>query len=252
MSPSLIWIAVATIPVPSFPMPSVVLPANGQLPAVLIREAACNTAQHELFSILLDAVRGTQESAAMSQQSCSSDRPIPLCVWQHPYTRQTNAKYKPQALFDWAHALADHVAGKLQVAHHDAVSLSKVASSIDNAKYDSLVSILYSPTGSLAHHVDTGMQGYGMALSLGAHCTFDFGGTEIQLRSGDVLFADFGHIEHAVLCTAPASTAPQWWQTCSPFFARCSVQLRDRAWSSRPHPTQPGIRIRRTVRLRES
>ncbi len=169
-------------------------------------------------------------------------------MWRHPYTQQTNARHTPQLVLDWAHGLAETVARRLG---EESPAHGAAAASIDQAKYDSLISILYAPGGTLRPHVDTDLRGHGLALSLGASCTFDFGGAEVELRSGDVLFAQFGAVRHAVLATQPAAeSAPAWWRDEARRFGRdrCSLQLRDRAWSLRPHPTDEGKLVRRTVR----
>ena len=125
---------------------------------------------------------------------------------------------------------------------------------IDHAKYDSLVSLLYAPGATLRPHVDKDLGGAGLAVSLGASATFDFGGSRTVLRSGDALFADFSLVEHAVLRTHPPDSAPAWWHDLPDQGrfgrSRCSLQLRDKAWALKPHPSlPPGKFVRRRRRL---
>ena len=239
---------------------SLLSPADGRAAtAVLVRDAASEPRQRALYGELCSTVRASDEWHDLSsrRRRLSSDaRPAPLCVWQHPYTKQTNARAKPDAVLDWAHGLARRVAADL---HEFRGVDPAIADAIDRAKYDSLLSVLYAPAGTLQPHIDKGLDGYGLALSFGATCVFSFGGTEIELSSGDVLFAPFGSVEHAVLRTMPLASAPAWWQAideqrdeAATFgAARCSLQLRDRAWSHRPHPTEPDRLLRRSVRRRE-
>ena len=157
-----------------------------------------------------------------------------------------------------AHTVVSHRLGPWPRCHNRGPAapargapLQEAADAIDNAKYDSLVSVLYAAGGTLQPHLDKGMCGYGLALSLGAACSFDWGGTAVELKSGDAIFGDFGRVRHAVTTTHSAEddSAPAWWCDAVRFGrARCSLQLRDRAWAARPHPNEPGKMIRRTVR----
>ena len=61
--------------------------------------------------------------------------------------------------------------------------------------------MLYPVGGALKPHVDEGLVGYGLAVSLGASCVFEIGGDEHVLESGDAVFAPFGQVPHAVLTT---------------------------------------------------
>ena len=215
---------------------------------VLVRAAASEAEQQQLYETLCEATRHTAEWSALEQTPPSAaERPLPLCVWRHPYSQRSNARHTPSSVIDWAHGLAATTAAQLRLheAHQEA------ADAIDNAKYDSLVSVLYAAGGTLQPHLDKGMCGYGLALSLGAACSFDWGGTAVELKSGDAIFGDFGRVRHAVTTTHSAEddNAPAWWCDAVRFGrARCSLQLRDRAWAARPHPNEPGKMIRRTVR----
>jgi alkylated DNA repair dioxygenase AlkB len=228
--------------------------------AVLVRAAASETEQHHLFHSLCTAVQGTKEwSQLQRREPVPLARPVPFCVWRHPYTQQTNVLHKPELIFDWAHSLAQRVAEELRRA--GGCKHTALANLVDAVKFDSLLTVLYPPGGTLQPHIDKGLHGCGLAVSLGSACTFDYGGTEIVLTSGDALFADFGLVQHAVQCTHAYHTAPPWWRdlhlqradSMSTFGrARCSVQLRDRAWSRRPHPTDPTKAVQRRVRVIDS
>ena len=109
--------------------------------AVLVCGAASDAEQHELYLELCDSVRGSEQWIELSKSSCAgAARPLPLCVWQHPHTRQTNARAKPRLVLDWAHGLAQRTAASLRAAGEAA----ELAEAIDVAKYDSLVSLLYA------------------------------------------------------------------------------------------------------------
>ena len=217
--------------------------------AVLVRAGASLVQQQHLYETLCEATQHSAEWSALEQMPPSAAaRPLPLCVWRHPYSRRSNAEHAPSTVLDWAHGLAARTAAELRL-----MSQHEAAAAIDNAKYDSLVSVLYAAGGTLRPHIDQGMRGYGLALSFGAVATFDWGGTAVELVSGDVIFGDFGTVGHAVTTTQSAEDddTPAWWRDAASFGrARCSLQLRDRAWAARPHPTEPGKMIRRTVRRR--
>lgn len=223
--------------------------ADPDAAAVLVRAGANQATQQQLYEALCGAAWQTAEWFALEQtQPSAVERPLPLCVWRHPYSQRSNAQHAPSTVLDWAHGLAARTAAELRMqSHHTA------ADAIDNAKYDSLVSVLYAAGGTLQPHVDQGLHGYGLALSLGSTATFDWGGTAVELESGDVVFGDFGRVRHAVTAThcAEDEGTPVWWRNAVRFGrTRCSLQLRDRAWAARPHPTEPGKMIRRTVRKR--
>lgn len=230
---------------------------------VLVRSAASDVVQANLYGELCGSVAGTREHSSLLSTAITltteTNEPSPLCAWRHPYTRQTNTMHKPTLVFDFAQQLAQRTAAALRMVNAD----PSICNGIDHAKYDSLLAILYRSAGTLPPHVDRDLHGFGLALSLGASAMFDLGGTELLLESGDAVFADFGRIKHSVLETLPVeSSAPAWWRAlpttsprdgdgpCTFGRVRCSLQLRDRAWAIRPHPSDPHRFVRRTVRLR--
>ena len=151
-------------------------------------------------------------------------------VFQHPHSGQTNALEKPELVFATARSLAERAADELR---DDATALG-----LRELCFDSLVSLLYPAGGALDPHVDRGLPGLGLSLSLGAACSFEYGGTVTVLRSGDALFGAFGAVTHQVLRVHDATTAPDWWRRLPAGQgdddnmvtfgrARCSLQIRD-------------------------
>jgi len=230
------------------PAPS--LASGGAAPhgetAVLVRSALDDGEQSRMYSDLCSAALGSYEWGRLSSDADHPpDRPWPLCVWCHPFTDETNANAEPVPVFGWAQSLARRAANQLRddgsLAADEAVALG---SELKAVEYDSLVSLLYRDGGSLQRHVDRGLDGLGIAVSLGAACTFEYGGGHVELRSGDALFAPFGHVPHQVVLTHAAASALDWWRAMpgqpghdggsgvappSTHFGRvrCSLQLRD-------------------------
>ena len=147
----------------------------------------------------------------------------------------------PQSILTWARQLASYAARK--VASVDATGLAprderaRLARALRATRLDSLVSILYRARGALRPHVDHGLEGLGLAVSLGSSCEFRYGDEIVELRSGDALFGNFGSVEHEVVSTRPAATGPAWWRRlpAAPGLAgeisrfgraRCSLQIR--------------------------
>ncbi|KAL3904365.1 MAG: hypothetical protein SGPRY_011311 [Prymnesium sp.] len=91
-------------------------------------------------------------------------------------------------------------------------------SQLDDPQFDSLVSLLYDSPGALRPHVDDGLPGVGLSLSLGSACVFEYGGVEMVLSSGDVLIGAFGFVIHQV-SSGDVGTATFGR-------ARCNLQLR--------------------------
>ena len=188
-------------------------------PPIVLRGALAPLEQQRLFGDLCAAASGSYElqRLASDERHTAFQRPWPLCVHNHPFTQETNSR-RPEPVFVWAHALARKTA--------DSATDAAVAAALERAVFDSLVSVLYPVGGALKPHVDEGLVGYGLAVSLGASCVFEIGGDEHVLESGDAVFAPFGQVPHAVLTTHALSTAPGWWRPVSFGRARCSVQLR--------------------------
>lgn len=216
--------------------------------ALLIRSALDNVEQECLYCDLCSAANASFEWQRLcSDEEQPHDSPWPLCVWQHPFTDETNANAEPAPVFLWAQVMARQAACNLRSGERGALSDDEAAELVkllEAVDYDSLVSLLYREGGSLQRHVDKGMDGLGVAVSFGASSTFEYGGTHVDLHSGDALFAPFGHVPHQVIRMHATSSAPKWWHAmplqpcrrnsaaqfatgCSFGRVRCSLQLRD-------------------------
>ena len=224
---------------------AVVHPDKG-CPAVLIRAALDERQQRALYEDLCRSVAQSEEWKVLADtMSEPRYQPRPLAVWNHPYTGRSNMPSQPRPVFDVACRLQNCVACELSRREGDATALM-LRTRLEDTRYDSLISLLYDEEGTLSSHVDGGLRGLGLSLSLGASCTFSYGGRKIDLASGDALFGDFGHVRHKVWVW-PADTAPSWWlslpkaradmkpeegsYSCSFGRARCNVQFR-RGWNA--------------------
>ena len=207
---------------------------------VLIRSALCDSEQRSLYLELCSAADGTAEWQLLSKFAAAEQpaAPWPLLIWRHPYTGDSNVPARPGVL-DWAHSLARRAAGALRAAHCATMSLRpelrRLCQQLEELQPDAALVQLYPPGGTLGEHVDEGLTGLGVSLSLGASAAVLCGGDELTLRSGDALVADFGREPHAVRCTHGAASAPPWWRrlgeqptTGATTFgrARCNLQLR--------------------------
>mmetsp|Transcript_48323 Transcript_48323/g.108869 ORF Transcript_48323/g.108869 Transcript_48323/m.108869 type:complete len:265 (-) Transcript_48323:357-1151(-) len=235
--------------------PCLILPrdADSSLSGALIRSALTETEQYQLYSTLCTATEGSTEWHLLSR-SCGThgsylpaepgDRPVPLCVWRHPYTGDSNMLREPSRIFQWAHELAEETRQTIVAhdQHPDAVACASLCDelcSLRDLRLDSLVSLLYRSAGALRPHVDDNLPGLGLSMSLGASCTFIYGGTEVVLHSGDALWGRFGIVAHQVKRVHAPHTAPDWWEalqwngngsvSSAPSHfgrVRCNLQLR--------------------------
>lgn len=215
------------------------------LPGVLVRSAMTEQEQFHFYSRLCAGARGSLEAQRlMSREPPPEYRPWPLCVWRHPFTDETNSPLDMSPQLELANQLATRVAAQLRCGDECCMKerdeRELLAEALAATRYDSLLSLLYPAGGIMQPHVDTGLGGLGFALSLGAACSFSYGGTETTLRSGDVLFCPFGTVSHEVSQTHSVDSAPDWWHalpatphtedglSVSHFGrARCTVQIRD-------------------------
>ena len=220
---------------------SLVHPSTSQrinCPALLVRAALAPREQLALYKQLCWRVADSYEWGALLDDA-PTERPQPLCVWNHPYTGNSNTRDEPGGLFSWAHSLAERAATQVSAEGTEGTSeIGELCGLLGGARFDSLVSLLYDARGILQPHVDDGLPGIGLSLSLGAPCTFVYGGTKVTLTSGDALFGAYGHVTHQVLSIHSLEGAPEWWRALPtrpggsggmpPSFGRvrCNLQLR--------------------------
>lgn len=96
---------------------------------------------------------------------------------------------------------------------------------------NSFYSQLFIEQGRMANHRDEYVT-WGVSVSLGSSCDFNFDGQNITLNTGDVFVADFSKITHGV--TLVHDNVPGWWPQQREemddgvvFRPRLSVQIRD-------------------------
>ena len=227
---------------------------GGRGAGLLLPRALNERQQSQMYAYVCANARGTQEwqnlqvdagtlacdERDMFKTPFPAERPLPLLVHKHPYTLKSNGE-EPRTILTWARQLASYAARK--VASVDATDLAprderaRLARALRATRLDSLVSILYRARGALRPHVDHGLEGLGLAVSLGSSCEFRYGDEIVELRSGDALFGNFGSVEHEVVSTRPAAMGPAWWRRlpAAPGLAgeisrfgraRCSLQIR--------------------------
>ena len=207
--------------------PLQLLNAGGGRGAGLLLPRALNERQQsQMYAYVCANARGTQEwqnlqvdagtlacdERDMFKTPIPAERPLPLLVHKHPYTLKSNGE-EPRTILTWARQLASYAARK--VASADATGLApreeraRLARALRATRLDSLVSILYRARGALQPHVDHGLEGLGLAVSLGSSCEFRYGDEIFELRSGDALFGNFGSVARRVEIKCPAR-----WRHC--------------------------------------
>ena len=179
---------------------------------MLLGGALSNEEQCQLYEHLCASARHTDEFQILSDtQSEPRDRPRPLTVWQHPYTGRSNIESKPQAIFDTASELAERGARAMLESDDSNAPILREQLALAQQQHNSLISLLYDEYGTLSSHTDGGLVGLGLSISLGASCTFTYGGQKLVLASGDALFGAFGQVKHK-LWVMPVDSAPAWWR----------------------------------------
>eukprot|EP00965_Chrysotila_dentata_P230510 6197814-Pleurochrysis_carterae.AAC.1 len=165
--------------------------------AILVRSALDDEQQYNLYRALCKASYGSYEWQRLAcQSSYAADRPLPLCVWQHPYTGESNVPLRPHRCFRWACNLAERTAYRLPNNRQFPDAFHCIGVDLQTVQFDSLVTLLYGEAGELPAHVDDGLPGLGLSVSLGSACTFRYGDKHIVLKSGDALFGRFGLVDH--------------------------------------------------------
>ena len=188
---------------------------------VLVRSALDDAGQQALYKYLCAAAASSREWSVLAD-SQPRQRPWPLAIWRHPYTEETNAALSPSKVFSWSSNLARRTSAALRSPHRevyvgkneneDVLRLCLELEMLECEPYDSMVSLLYDSHAVLPEHIDDGLRGLGLSVSLGASATFAYGEQSICLRSGDALFGRFGLVQHQVASIHGAETAPMWWQ----------------------------------------
>lgn len=212
----LAWTAALARPTTSLLSLSLVLPAEPACvgdAALHVHSALTDEEQHEIYTELCATSQGSTAWNLLADGTANSapDTPWPLCVWQHPYTGESNAA-RPSGALAFGHSLARRSAAQLRSSGGAlAEDARRLCEQLEAARFTSLVSLLYVESGSLRRHTDDGLPGIGLSLSFGAPSTFEYGGTEVVLASGDALFGAYGRVPHSLLATQSAEAAPAWW-----------------------------------------
>ena len=156
---------------------------GGRGAGLLLPRALNERQQSQMYAYVCANARGTQEwqnlqvdagtlacdERDMFKTPIPAERPLPLLVHKHPYTLKSNGE-EPRTILTWARQLASYAARK--VASVDATGLAprderaRLARALRATRLDSLVSILYRARGALRPHVDHGLEGLGLAVSL--------------------------------------------------------------------------------------
>ncbi len=194
------------------------LPMNGRL----LRGALTPAEQQWLYDEMRNnACPGSEDMLRLQAsvtpeglaQTNPKNIPLPLVTWCHPYARRNSTIKKPTHLLLWAQ----------QLMHRMVPATKKVS-------IDSMLAQLYAPGGSLKPHRDENLS-WGVSISLGSAATFDClpkgaKPLRVTLRSGDIVVAEFGLLEHAVATSDEAP--PGWWPRVDHFRwqRRCNILFR--------------------------
>ena|SRR3990167_3412924 len=203
-----------TYELPNFPVELTPDPEWQKKGVLYYRNALSEENQQILFNYLV-AISKTSTEYEELQSIKFEFSPWPILSWNQVYTRESNVERCPTELLDWFQQLFDKSANFCP---------SKLT-------LDSVYGQLYPNKGGLPPHFDIGID-WGGSISLGGSSDLEMtiNGEKVVLKqySGDIVLADFGHIEHAVNnCNEDES--PDWWKqdTQRGNKARCNIQLRD-------------------------
>ena len=194
----------------------------------LIRDALSRDQQIDLFNYTIELSKGEKEHDEITN---SEKTAFPITYHNLVYTGKSNCPTPEK----W-YLLATEIWGMLLKYN------SKLKFPIDeNTTYftpNSLYAQMFSENASMSDHYDQYVN-WGVSVSLGASCDFNFGKSTLVLHTGDILIADFSKIKHGV--PKIHNNIPAWMsdendnkvQTFGK--ARMSIQIRDLSNCNNPN-----------------
>lgn len=179
------------------------------------------------YKYTLELSKNSKEQVELKSNQTSAKTAYPLTYDNLVYTGSSNCEH-PTKWYVWAKELWDILADNSEILKFP-IKESKT--------FDSFYAQLFGQNSTMMAHKDEYVD-WGVSVSLGSSCVFQFGNFKLILNSGDVLIADFSKTMHAVdkIC---AGTEPGWWKGENNEVAdqtdmletfnkaRCSIQIRD-------------------------
>ncbi|RWS01198.1 hypothetical protein B4U79_16637 [Dinothrombium tinctorium] len=189
----------------------------------LIRNCLSLREQKDFYRYTVNLSKDSSEQK--EYRSLAKNKLHPLTYYRLVYTSgSSNCEY-PQTWIQWSADLWNYLLSNPKY---------KFTGSADYT-FNSIYAQLYTKETEMKTHKDQFVT-WGVSVSLGASCDFQFGDQVVTLNSGDVLVADFSKIDHSVFNVDPTST-PHWFQDGFKENAdeepintfgrhRCSIQIR--------------------------
>lgn len=196
-------------------------PETKEEKAWIIRDFLSRNEEKEIYKYVVDISKGSKEHDEIKDSDAS--RAFPFCYYNLAYTKTSNCE-EPEKVFKWIDKLWFFLQSKFELPKYE-------------SGFNSLYAQLFSGSSTMDLHKDEYVD-WGISLSLGASCSFQFGQEEFMLNSGDIMIADFSKTDHAVNAILD-NTAPGWFgfadntdgdqimdvETFGK--ARCSIQIRN-------------------------
>ena len=182
----------------------------------LFRDYLSKDQQIDMYKYLLELSKDSEEQKILLEDKDNIDKIKPLTYYNLVYTGTSNCEI-PTKIIDWAEKFWNKEIGYLYPRQY----------------FNSVYSQLFGEKSKMDVHKDEHVN-YGISISLGASCKFNFDGKEIILNSGDIFVSDFSKIDHGV-SEIFRETVPGWFsneinedkeiQTFNKL--RCSIQIRE-------------------------
>jgi cytochrome P450 len=163
------------------------LPESG----VLVRSALTNRQQEEMYDQLLQLSEDSMEHKEI--QHIPSHVPYP--VTYHRWIRsETSNCEEPSDLISFANSF----------------QISDLVGTYARRNFNCMYAYVFSDLFPKIER--NGFGEWSMLIDLGASCTYSYNGTEVTLRSGDILMVDFSKVDCGPVRSVPNSE-PNWWSS---------------------------------------
>lgn len=184
----------------------------------LIRDVLSREEQIDFYNYTVGLSEGSVEQKELNETQKTSQ---PLTYYQLVYTGGSNCS-EPIRWFEWANNFWDTLKNE-----HEKIGFPINDKTI-NYSANSFYAQLFDANATMKDHTDEHVS-WGISISLGSSCDFNFGNKKIILNSGDVLVADFSKVLHGV--PTIHDNVPGWFteEAGTKTFGknRCSIQIRD-------------------------
>ena len=196
----------------------------------LIKNFLDESRQQQFYMASVEASEGSDEQKNLETSANTSSTTHSLAYYNLVYTNKSNCgedQVKP--FFDFADKLWDTL-------HKNKRPLKFPI--VPKPKFNSFYSQLYPESSKMDLHKDEHVD-WGISVSIGSSCVFNFDTHEITLNSGDVFVADFSKVIHGVE-SIDTETLPKWFSDGYQIEndnekkyvktfgrVRCSIQIRE-------------------------